>query len=100
MLEHRPAHADVLGGNGHNGPPVATPLDQTACLVVGAGAGLYADQARQQIGEEFKQFGAWQIGPKQREFASLIHTMHGKNVLCQIDANGYDIYKTSLSEYR
>ena len=42
------------------------------------------------MGNQFKQFGVWHIGARQLSFASLIDAVHSENVLCQIDANGYD----------
>ena len=72
-------------------------LRKRACPVVGAGAGLHADQARRQSGDEFDQFGARHAGADQRGLASLIDAMNGENILCQVDANGYDSHETSPS---
>jgi len=57
---------------------------------MGSAARLPADQARRQVGNEFKQFGAWHLRAYQGGLASLIHAMHGKDVLGQINSNGYD----------
>ena len=42
------------------------------------------------MGNQFKQFGAWHIGGRQLNFASLARAVHSESILCQIDVNGYD----------
>ena len=86
-----------LGGHQAHG---VTELCKLACPMVSTGACFHADQARRQSGDEFEQLGAWHAGANQCRFACLIYAMDGKNVLCQIDANGYDYRETSPSEYK
>ena len=40
--------------------------------------------------DKLNQFGAWHFGAYELRLAGLIDAVHGENVLCQIDANGYD----------
>lgn len=65
-------------------------LGKLARPVVGAGARLHADQAARQVGDEFEQFGTRDFGAHQCRLACLVHTMHSKDVLRQIDSYGYD----------
>ena len=32
------------------------------------------------------------LGPHQCGFASFVYAIHGKDVLCKVDSNGYDSY--------
>ena len=84
--------AHAVGGDelGRHEPHGLAELAKLARPVVCARAGFDADQAGRQIGDEFEQLGAWHLGAHQCRFAGLIHAVQGKNVLCQIDANGYD----------
>jgi len=58
--------------------------------VVGARAGFHADQAGRQIGNQLQQLSAWYLGAHQRGLACLIHALHGKDILGEINSNGYD----------
>jgi hypothetical protein len=68
---------------------VAEPLKFTR-PVVGTRTGFHADQTRRQSGDEFEEFGAWYFGAHEFGLAGFAHAMHGENVLCQVDSNGYD----------
>lgn len=65
--------------------------------VVGTRTGLHAHQARWEVGDELQQLRTRDFGPHQLGFAGFIHAVHGKDVLCQIQAYGYDCYELSLS---
>ena len=65
---------EAVGGyklGGHQAQGVAI-LRKLACPMVSTGAGLHADQARRQSGDEFEQFGAWHAGTNQGGLAILI----------------------------
>lgn len=81
---------------GHHQAHGVTEPSKLAHPMVGAGAGLHADQAGRQRGDEFEQLAARDIGAHQRGLARLIHAVNGENVLCQIDANGYDCHGLPL----
>ena len=63
---------------------------------VSARTGFHANQARWQLDNEFDQLGTRHLGAYQHGFACFIHAMHGENVLCQIDANGYPHVMTKM----
>ena len=60
--------------------------------VVGTGAGFHIDQARWQMGYEFKKLAAWDFWAHQGRFARFIDTMHSEDVLGEINSNGYDCH--------
>jgi len=44
------------------------------------------------MGDEFEQLAAWYFWPHQGRFACFIDAMHSKDVLGEINSNGYDCY--------
>jgi hypothetical protein len=64
--------------------------------VVGTGADFHADEARRQRVDEFQKVGARDSGPNQSGLARLIEAMNRKDVLRQIDVNGYDFHELPL----
>jgi hypothetical protein len=60
--------------------------------VVGTGAGFHTDQARWQMGYEFKKLTAWYFWPHQGRFSCFIYAVHSEDVLGEINSNGYDCH--------
>ena len=75
---------------GRRKPHGVIQLGKLSGPVVGADAGLPAYQARWQMGHAFERLGVWYLGAHQGGFAGFIDAMHGEDVLCQVDSNGYD----------
>ena len=81
------AHAvrrDELGGDQLDGVAVLTELPGP---VMRAGAGFHADQAGGQLRNERQQFRTRKLRPDECGLAVIIHPVHGKHVLCEIDSN-------------
>lgn len=64
-------------------------LGELAAPVVGTGTGFHADQTGRQVGDEFRQFCACNLGANQCGFACFIDTMHGENVLSEVNSSGW-----------
>jgi hypothetical protein len=61
---------------------------------VGASAGLHADEARREVGDQRQELVTLDFGFDQLGFALLIHAMYGKNILGEIYSysnNAHDI---------
>ena len=86
--------SDKLGSNQAHG---MAQLLKLAGPVVGARAGLHANEARRQAGNEFKQLGSLDLGLDQQSLPGRIDPMNGKHVLGQIDPNRYDTHGLPLS---
>ena len=52
--------------------------------VVGAGAGLHADQAGRQLGDHRQQLAAGHLGFDKNRLAALVNTMQSEYILCEI----------------
>jgi len=63
--------------------------------VMGAAAGLESDGARRQGGDEFEELGARDLWLEQDRLAGFVDAVEGKNVLGEVDAEGYDGHGTS-----
>jgi hypothetical protein len=69
--------------------PVAQ-LDELASPMVGAAAGLHADQARRQAGEELQHLAARQLLAQHRP-ALRVGAVHLEPGLCQVEADGRNL---------
>ena len=67
-----------------------TKLGKLAAPVVGTGTRLHADEAGWQVGNELQKFGAGHLRAHQSWFACFIDAVHRKDVLGDINSNGYD----------
>jgi hypothetical protein len=65
--------------------------------VMRARARFHADQARRQGRDQLKQLGASDAGTNQHRTARIIHAMHGKNVLGEIDSQSDNSHGLPLS---
>jgi hypothetical protein len=66
---------------------VACGLEQ-ACPVVGTGAGLHADHAGRQAGDELVQLVAWHGRTHQLGSTGIIHAVHRENILGEVNTYG------------
>ncbi len=64
--------------------------------VVRAGAGLRADHAGRQRGDQRVQLGARDAGLAQFGSAGLVDSVHGENILGEIDANAQNAHDFPL----
>ena len=69
---------------GRDQPDLVPQLDQLAGPMVGAAAGLHADQARRQVGEERQQLASGQLLAQHRP-ALRVGTVHLEPGLCQVE---------------
>ena len=51
---------------------------------------LHANEARRQFRNQFEQGGAFDDRSQESRLACLIHAMHSKDVLGEVNSNGYD----------
>ena len=84
----------VACANNSGGPAWSsdTPGRAIGVRVLGPGSlvSVASDQTRSQVGDAFEQFGPAQLRRHHNRLACFIHAMYGKDILCQIDSNGYD----------
>jgi hypothetical protein len=86
----------AVGGDearGHDPDPVTEP-PQFPAPVMGARAGLHADQTRRELGEARQQLRPGQ-GLPQHDPAVLIHPVQTEHCLCQIDPDGSNVHGDS-----
>ena len=92
FLPRLPVGGDELGGDEPDGVSEALEL---ARPVMGTAAGFESDGARRQGGDEFEELGARDLWLEQDRLAGFVDAVEGKNVLGEVDAEGYDGHGTS-----
>ena len=85
---------DELGRHEPDGVTVKTKL---SCPVVRAGAGLHADDAGRELYDQFHQVLTLDLGLDQYRLAAIIHAMHSKHVLGEIDSYSDNVHGLPLS---